>query len=472
MIRSLRVRLFLAVSLVAVVSLAVVGYLSSRITSAEFHKFLAVESAIFPEGTAAALLEYHDRNGGWPGVDALLAELGGSQSPECVLVLVDGQGDIAGVSDPRLAGLRSEPVPEGGLRLVGGGDGAGTEGRIELRIRGGGLHLEEEDGGRIGTVYILPIGLPGAGTAEAEFLGTVNRWLVATVAGAGVLALLLTVLLSRRILDPVRELTAAAREMEGGRLDRRVAVRSRDEIGELARAFNSMAEGLARVEGLRRRVVTDVAHELRTPLTSVRCQLETLQDGLQRPTRDVIDSLHEEVMSLGRLVDDLQDLALAEAGQLRLARRPVCLEEEAQGVVRSLRGAAAGESPTIEIALDDLPPVDADPDRLRQVLRNLLENALTHLRRDGKITISGRVARDEVEVTIRDTGPGIEPENLSHVFDRFYRADPSRQRSTGGAGIGLAIVKQIVEAHGGSVRAESRVGEGSSFSITLPVAAA
>jgi len=259
--------------------------------------------------------------------------------------------------------------------------------------------------------------------------------------------------------------------MEAGDLSQRVEITSKDEIGDLAQAFNSMADGLARLEELRRNMVTDVAHELRTPLSNIRGYLEALQDGVVEPERHVIDSLYEEAMHLNHLIDDLQELSLAEAGQLRLERQPVALADVVHRVIEAVRARArAGE---IELQTDlpeDLPLVDIDPQRIGQVLRNLLDNALTHTPPGGEIAIAAHADAQWVEVCVRDTGSGIAAKDLPYVFERFYRADRSRSRATGGAGLGLAIVRQLVQAHGGQIEVESEAGQGARFIFTLPVA--
>jgi two-component system sensor histidine kinase BaeS len=325
---------------------------------------------------------------------------------------------------------------------------------------------------------------------QAGFLSAVNSALVWSAIAAGVAALLLTLLLSRRILGPIDALTAAARVLGQGDLSRRVRVSSNDEIGELARAFNAMADGLARQEQLRRGMVTDVAHELRTPLTNIRGYLEALRDGIARPSPALLDSLHEEALLLNRLVDDLQDLALAEAGQLRLDRRPIVLADLVNQAVNALQSAADAKGLRITTELPhNLPPVEADPERIGQVLRNLISNALTHTPQGGAISVGAEFIGDRrleigdsgtlqspisnlqpaVLIRVRDSGSGIAPEHLPNIFERFYRADRARSRATGGAGLGLAIVKQLVAAHGGRVWAESELGKGAQFTFTLPV---
>jgi signal transduction histidine kinase len=232
-----------------------------------------------------------------------------------------------------------------------------------------------------------------------------------------------------------------------------------------------MADSVGAAEQLRRQMVSDIAHELRTPLTNIRGYLEAVRDGVLAAEPGVIDSLHEEAMLLNRLVADLQELALAEAGQLTLARQPVAVAEVVEKAAGALRPLLAG-GPALRVELpDDLPPVSADPERLGQVLRNLLTNAQHHTPAGGEIVVAAQTTGDAVEVSVRDTGSGIAPEHLPYVFERFYRADPARARATGGAGLGLAIVKQLVEANGGQVRVSSAAGRGTTFAFTLPRAA-
>jgi signal transduction histidine kinase len=307
---------------------------------------------------------------------------------------------------------------------------------------------------------------------EDLFINSVNRSLVFGVLIGGGVAVALSLTLARRILGPIGALTAAARKLEQGDLSQRVTTSSRDELGQLACAFNAMAEALARTEHLRRTMVTDVAHELRTPLTNLRGYLEAIRDGLLTPGRDAIESLYEEALLLGRLVDDLHELAISEAGRLRLDRAPVALAGMLVSATRAIQARSQQQGVALEIDLPPtLPCVDVDARRIGQVLRNLLGNALTHTPAGGAIVVSASVAADEVTVRIRDTGAGIAADHLPYVFERFYRADPSRSRATGGAGLGLAIAKHLVEAHGGRVGIDSALHRGTTVSFTLPAAA-
>jgi len=260
--------------------------------------------------------------------------------------------------------------------------------------------------------------------------------------------------------------------MQQGDLTQRVEVRSHDEIGQLAQAFNAMADGLAQTEQLRRTMVADVAHELRTPLTNLRGYLETLRDGVAEPRRETIESLHEESVLLSHLVDDLQELSLSEAGGLTLRREPSDVGGLLRAAAAAVQSRALERGIQVELAsLPELPLVDVDPQRVGQVLRNLLANALTYTAAGGRVRLTAAERNaDLVNIEVSDTGCGIDPKHLPNVFERFYRADPSRARATGGAGIGLALVKQLVTAHGGTVGVVSTPGQGSRFSFTVPTA--
>jgi signal transduction histidine kinase len=308
---------------------------------------------------------------------------------------------------------------------------------------------------------------------DRGFLASINKMALFSAVVAGLAAILITLALSRRVVQPVTALTAAAQRMGRGDLSARVKVASDDEIGELARSFNSMADGLARQEKLRRNMVSDIAHELRTPLTNLRGYVEAARDGLLQPDRQWLESLYEEAVLLHRLVDDLQQLTLAEARELRLERAAVKISDLTQAALDSVRMAAEERGLTMLIDTPaDLPAVYADAARIGQVLRNLLNNALDFTPQGGEVVVAARADGQWVNVEVRDNGRGIAPEHLPLVFERFYRVDASRARSTGGSGLGLTIVKNLVEAHGGRVWVSSTPNVGSTFGFSLPVASA
>jgi two-component system sensor histidine kinase BaeS len=293
-------------------------------------------------------------------------------------------------------------------------------------------------------------------------------WAGALVAaGVGVLVALW---MTSRIVKPVIALTAAARAATRGGALPLVAVAGNDEIAELTRAFNHMAVRLAEEDEQRRRLFAGIAHELRTPLSVIQGTLEGILDRVVEPTPERIAALHSQAVLLKRLITDLRDLSLAQAGHLQLNRRTI----DISGVVRETLEAMAplADERTVELRLDlpaSLTPVQADPDRMRQVVHNLVDNALRHTPAGGEVRVQLRDGNGEgVHLQVADTGSGIRPEDLPHIFEHFYRADESRARSSGGTGMGLAIVKSLVEAHGGHVGVKSAPGTGSIFTVTLP----
>jgi signal transduction histidine kinase len=382
------------------------------------------------------------------------------------LLLIGPDGHVRAASSPELRAARVEAQGDR-LQIE---ERALENGVVRLRktVLVGAPHVPLA-GGR-GSLYALPPARSDDEPDEPRSLATLNRWLLFSALGSGALAVLLTLALSRRILGPVEALTGAVRRMGSGDLDARVAEAGPDEIGTLARAFNTMADALARTEGLRRTLVTDVAHELRTPLTNLRCQIEALQDGLQPADAEALASLHEETLLLARLVDDLQDLALAESGRLPLRLSSVRIDEVVTAALASMRTSARERGITLQAEVPGGLVVSGDRERLGQVLRNLLANAETHTPEGGTVSVTADRAGDLVRLVVADSGTGIAADHLPHVFDRFYRADPSRARATGGAGLGLAIVKQLVEAHGGTVSVSSAPGAGTRFTISLPAA--
>jgi signal transduction histidine kinase len=353
---------------------------------------------------------------------------------------------------PELAQYEVTILPNGAMKLT-----RNEGGRLEeLFLQGARTHI---DG--VGTVWFLP----GKDTGAGQFRVSVDRWLIGGLALAALLAVLVIVTIFRRVFAPVEALTRGARALAGGRLDTRVAVRGSDEIGELATAFNAMADALERNERARRNMVNDVAHELRTPLTNIRVQVEAVQDGVIEADPKFFASIEEDTATLSRLVDDLQQLSLGEAGQLRLEKEDVGVEEL---VARALDGLQRRiEERGLSITTHVVPAiVHADPRRIVQVLRNLLVNALTYAR--SSLVIASAVHAAHVELRVTDDGEGVAPEHADRIFDRFYRADAARSRTTGGAGLGLAIARQLVELHGGTIRLENHPGAGASFVFTIP----
>ena len=328
--------------------------------------------------------------------------------------------------------------------------------------------LHGPDGRHAGHVVALMVPDAHFQAERVRLNRAISRRLWTTLPLAALVSAVLLVVLSSSILAPVEALTRAVRRFGAGDRTARAEVRSRDELGELAAAFNSMAASLEHSESLRRQLVTDVAHELRTPLTNLRCQIEGTQDGLLAADAATLASLHEETLLLARLTDDLHVLTLAEAGQLPLTRQRIALGDAVESAVMAMRARASEAGVALESALMPVAVVDADPERLGQTLRNLLANALQNTPSGGRIGVVVALAEHGVVVSVRDTGRGIEAAELPFVFERFWRADASRARATGGAGLGLAIARQLVEMHGGRVSVESTPGQGADLQVWLP----
>jgi len=291
------------------------------------------------------------------------------------------------------------------------------------------------------------------------FIESVHRYLVWAALAALVLALLLSYLMTKRVLRPLSQMTRISRELAAGNFTNRVEVVSQDEVGDLGLAFNSMADSLARLEQLRKSMVSDLAHELRTPLTNLRGYLEGLSDEVVPPSVETFRMLENEILRLVHLVDDLQQLTKADSAHAFLRRQELsCLTVSEQ--LRALferRFLAKEIDLQVKIEPADL-MVNADLDKLLQALRNLLENAWRYTPHRGDVRLSLKEVADGVEISVINSGEGISVADLPFIFERFFRADRSRSREHGGAGIGLSIVKQLVEAHGGRVGAESAEG--------------
>lgn len=291
------------------------------------------------------------------------------------------------------------------------------------------------------------------------FIEAVHRYLLWAALVALILALLLSYLMTKRVLRPLLQMTQISQELASGNFANRVEVVSQDEVGQLGTAFNRMANNLEQLEQLRKNMVTDVAHELRTPLTNLRGYLEALSDAVVPPSIETFRLLESEILRLVNLVDDLQQLTKAESAQAFLQRQDLAVDT----LVRQLLSLfdLRLQAKKIAVHISIVPPeltLSADPDKLLQALRNLLENALRYTPPEGEITIKGQKINNMVEISIVNTGTGIAAADLPFIFERFFRVDRSRSRDHGGAGIGLAIVKQLVEAHGGQVGAESQHG--------------
>jgi len=458
MARSLTLKLVLAFLIVGLIGAALVAAFARWTTFREFDR-LVLEQA--QTDFVGLVFVYYQDKGSWAGIMDYLGQPNPLPPPPqaqpkneekppqplpFVFALVDGDGRVVAPAGPYRLGMR---IAESDLRK-----GASVE----------------VDGQVVGTV--LATGTPPElDPREQRYLARTNQALVYAALGATLIALSLGVFLARTLTRPLRELTTAIRAMSGGELAQQVSVRSQDEVGELVAAFNQMSADLARANDLRRQMTADIAHDLRTPLTVITGYLESLRDGVLKPSQARFETMYNEARHLQRLIEDLRTLSLADAGELSLNCLPVsplALLEQAAMAYRH-----QAEMQQIGLCVQagtDLPEIDADPDRMMQVLGNLISNALRYTPKGGQITLSARRQADAVCLAVQDTGAGIAPEVLSHVFKRFYRCDASRQQQGGESGLGLAIARSIVEAHGGMIDVQSEQGVGTTFTVLLPVA--
>lgn len=306
------------------------------------------------------------------------------------------------------------------------------------------------------------------GNPEKRYLGSVYSSLWWGVVVAGMVGLVISAYFSKKLTNPLKKLSLAAKAISDGDLSQRVPVDTHDEIGEVAISFNEMADSLEKNENLRQHFLVDIAHELRTPLTIIQGNLESILDGVIEPNREHVASIYDECLRLSRLVVNLRDISLAEAGYLQLDKKTTNLTQLMQTVTQLLIPATDEKGIQLKVQAPEKAIVMADPDRINQVLYNLLINSISYTPKDGIITISIQEKEQSYQVSVQDNGQGIPEEDQPFIFEHFYRADKSRTKSSGGTGIGLAIVKQLVEAHGGQISVASKLNIGTTITFSLP----
>ncbi len=442
--RSLRVKLiftFLAISLAGSLIAAIIVRQSNE---------RAFNTLLQEQGQANVVSEalaYYETNGSWEGYGRRNHEHGGGYNRfDALFALADENGRIVVENGPYRRGalMTADQLAEG----------------IPLTV----------NGAVVGTV--LPVDQPLSRNPEEQaYVRQVNRALLIGALVATAVAIVLAFVLARTLTRPLQELAAASRAMAAGDLNQQVPVRTHDELGDLATTFNQMSTELTRANQQRRQMTADIAHDLRTPLTVLSGYLEAMEDGDLAPTPPRLQMMQQEVNTLKRLVEDLRTLSLADAGRLALHKEPLAPQELLTQVQSAYAHQAAQQNVNLTVAApSSLPLVNVDPARMRQVLGNLVSNALRYTPPGGRITLAAdqsAEAADRLQMTVADTGAGISPEDLPHIFDRFYRADKSRQEGEGESGLGLAIAKSLVAAHGGAIRVVSTPGSGTTFTILL-----
>ncbi len=495
MIGSFRVRLFVAMLGVALLASVVTAGLVQRQTTEAFEdaarQDLEVDTAIFDEILIAATFA-----GTWDDIDATVDELSAVFDRRIAVTTLDDRvlaDSDAGAPLPEQPAAVLEPSIDDLLEFVGPDELVASgeiffdeldEGDLEQLFGDDGF-VDALDDDLLGDLEPLPPGLLYLGYPADELLSAASfdpLEILLTVGLVAGVALVIAGLLAGRISRPVRSLTAAAGALGRGDLEARVEGSTGGEVGELATAFNTMADDLERGERARRQLVTDVAHELRNPIGVLLGNLEAAQDGLFPTDRALVDLLHDETRHLSALVDDLGELAAADAGRLRVEPETVDVLATAVPVIDAHRGPAAERGLTLDLIGDPVlaDPVLADPvlatvdpRRYRQIVTNLVSNAIAYTEQGGVVVeVAADVddGRPVAVISVADTGPGLDAEARAHVFDRFWRADAARHRNSGGAGLGLAICAELVAASDGTIDVAPRPGGGSVFTVRLPAA--
>lgn len=436
------VRLSLTFMAVVIIGFVVISVVSVQLIRISLEQSDANRDEVLPASVTAGLANLYHIYGDWRGVTTYLDLAKEAYRPlrDSQYALVSSNGTLVAGQAPATFGI-AESLPivvdgqTAGALLVGASENPPPPFR--------------------------PFGI-ARGVGIEEFM-----LLVAFV--GSVIGILFGVLMSRTLTTPLDDLAAAAQAIGKGDFQRQVKVSGTSEIRSLGESFNRMADALRNAEVLRRNLVADVAHELRTPITALQTSLYALIDDTYPVTKQEIAGLYEQTRLLSRLVNDLHELSLADARQLPLRKHRVDISAALEELVTPFRMVAETKAIDFDVVkAGKLPDIEADEARINQVLHNLLSNALRHTPEGGTITLTLSEYGDGVQIAVTDTGEGIPPEHLPHIFERFYRGDAGRSRDMGGTGLGLAVAKAIVEAHGGEIFAESEIGKGTSVKVRLP----
>lgn len=458
MSRSITLRLILAFLLVGITVVALASGITYWLTVQQFTQLTYNQTR---DRFVADMTFYYETNGSWNGVLAYYQQRNSASAP-----FDQGPGGPPG------PGGRHQPqepfcalADQNGKVLIPAGDYA-VNSTVSQAVLAQGTAITINST-RVGSVLVVRTP-PPLGPLEQQYLNQTNLGLLLAALGASAVALVLGIVLARALTRPIRALTTAIRAMAQGDLRQSVHVNSRDELGELAAAFNQMSADLDRLVRARRQMTADIAHDLRNPLTIIGGYMESIRDGVLKPTPERLDAIQAEVQHLERLVEDLRLLSQADAGELVLNREQVSVQNLLEAAAQSYRPLAEQQGIRLSIEAEaGLPSVHADPDRLARVLGNLVSNSLRYTPSGGEIALRARREDGKgVRITVSDSGKGIAPDALQYIFDRLYRADSAR--SSEESGLGLAIARSIVEAHGGSITAESALGKGTTMSILLP----
>ena len=461
---------FMGALLIVVLLVGVLGTLfARRAVESQFQLYVDNNNRRQTDALANVLARYYERNGGWDEVESVL------HNPFPRLAPPENSNQPHPPSRDMWTALGARALIVGGDGIVVADSAREMQGEKinEATMRLGSPIVVR--GERVGTAIVAAANDLSA--AQSSFLRQMNRVLFTAVAIAGAIALLLGGVLTWGMIRPLRKLRTAVNAVAHGDLSQRVETRANDEIGDLADAFNQMSAQLDRSETSRRQMTADIAHELRTPLTVIQGNVEALQDGIFPLTTESLDPIADKTKLLTRLVEDLRQLALAEAGQLVLDREETAVCALVERLITSFQPMiAAAQVITYLVPSPALPKLNVDSQRLQQVFNNLLSNAIRHTPAGGTVTIRCQPDGAFIRISIADTGDGVPADKLPYLFERFYRVDDGRGSERGrgrgdgrGIGLGLAVAKSIVEAHGGEIGAENGADGGAVFWFTLPL---
>ncbi|MDA3940210.1 MAG: ATP-binding protein [Spirochaetia bacterium] len=442
-------RLLLSYLILIGVTIVLMSFIINQITSRTFSTYLSSQAASHSEMLPVMLTGYYINNGSWEGVQPDIAEAG--LMIGAPITLTDKDGIVVASTETILTGQTAADIPDVNVTIPVIGEGDILIGRIYVQH-----NISHE-------------------RADEAFLRDVTCGLIIAGLMAALLAAVLGVLLTRSISRPMAEMGRVAVKFANGDYTARVVVHGKDEVAVLGKTFNQMAMSVDSVEQLRRELVANVSHDLRTPLTVIRGYLEGLRSGRiadRRTAETAFEAMHSEVSRLLYMVGDLRQAAAMDNTSLPLSISTVAAADFITGIVTRVKPLILSKGIVLdhEVAAD-LSSIKIDSERMGQVLINLLENAVDHTPRGGTIRLFVLDKNEHISFIVEDNGSGILEEDLSHIFKRFYRADPARNPSEGGLGLGLSISKSIVEAHGGSIKAESEgvPGKGSIFTVDLPI---
>jgi signal transduction histidine kinase len=458
MSRSITLRLILSFLLVGITVVALASGITYGLTVRQFRQFTYDTAR---DRFVADVTFYYQTHGSWDGVLTYSEQRSRVPSP-LNPGPVGPPGDGGRGGGPRLSFALADQA--GRVLIPAGSMLEGSTIPQTTLEQGTPVTVDNQ---QVGTV-VLAGSVPALGALEQRYLNSTYLALLYAALGASAVALALGIVLARALTQPIRALTTAIHAMARGDLKQSVQVRTKDELGELAAAFNQMSADLDRLLRARRQMTADIAHDLRNPLTVIGGYVESMQDGVLKPTAQRLDAIQAEVQHLQKLVEDLRTLSQADAGELILNREPVSVPPLLERAAQSYRLPADKQGVRLHIeAQPGLPEIQADPERMVRVLGNLLSNSLRYTPEGGDIALKARGEPGCVLISVADNGKGIPADALPYIFDRLYRVDPARSRGDE-SGLGLAIARGIVEAHGGSISAESAPDAGTSITIRLP----